>query len=85
MEAQQRAMAIPVKYGRRGGKRLFEQLLRRDREPVRDVRRAVGDFEQVIAERATMLADAPMPRRELDAAKASGADLTFARLLAARS
>ena len=34
---------------RTAGLALFEQLFRRDREAVGNVRRAVGDFEQVAA------------------------------------
>jgi len=60
-----------------GGILLFEDFLRRDREAVGDVGRAIGDFEQMAAERAAMFAGAAMPRGELDPAKprvAFGAD-----------
>src|ERR1700749_748239 len=67
VEAQRAAVAIPVNYGR---ERLFEYLLRRDGQAVGDVGRAVGDFEQMIAQRAAVLAGAARPRLKLDAAEA---------------
>src|SRR5215469_8278309 len=50
--------------------RLFEDLFRRDGEAVGDIGRAVGDFEQVMAERAFELARGAAPRRKLDTAEA---------------
>src|SRR6201999_4196788 len=67
VEAQRAAVAIPVNYGR---ERLFEYLLRRDGQAVGDVGRAVGDFEQMVAQRAAMLARATGPRLKLDTAEA---------------
>jgi hypothetical protein len=56
----------------------FEYVFRRDREAIGDIGRAVGDFEQMAAKRTAALAGAAAQRAELDPAKSSGADLTFA-------
>src|SRR5581483_7235675 len=72
VEAQRAAMATPGEYGI-----LLEHLCRRDREAVGDVRRPVGDFEQMIAYRTAILPAAAMARAQFDPSEArvaSGAD-----------
>ena len=50
--------------------RLLEQLLRRHRQAIGDVGRAIGNFEHMMAERAAKLAFASGSRGKLDAAEA---------------
>jgi hypothetical protein len=53
-----------------GPERLLENLFRRHGEAVGDVCRAVGYFQQTLAERASELARFSRPGREFDPAEA---------------
>jgi hypothetical protein len=65
------------RVGQQNQRPSFEQFFGRNCETVRDLGRAIEDFQDVIAERAVKFARGSVPRGQFDPAKASiafGAD-----------